>query len=121
VPKVLAFYPCLNLRLTFRRITSALGERDDRYFRLAAKAKRQGDCTNAPVDIELRSIAQPEQSVHVLDTHLRKEQWRQQGEKNLSSVGMSGEYEVNLPGDGIVRKIGLVCQQDHRFMSGSAG
>jgi hypothetical protein len=51
--------------------TSALGERDDRYFRLAAKAKRQGDGTDAPVDIELHSIPQAEEPVHVLDSHIR--------------------------------------------------
>ena len=95
MPKVLEVYPCLNLQLTFRRITSALGERDDRYFRLAAKAKRQGDCTDAPIDIELHPIAQPEQPVHVLDTHIWKEQWRQQGEKDLSSVGMAGELQAH--------------------------
>ena len=62
VPKVLALYPCLNLRLSFRRITSALGECYDRYLRLAAKAKRQGDGTDTSIDIELHSIAQPQVS-----------------------------------------------------------
>jgi hypothetical protein len=59
---------------SFRRITSptsALGERDDCYLRLAAKAKRQGDCTDASIDIKLHSIAHPEQPVHVLDSHIR--------------------------------------------------
>jgi hypothetical protein len=66
-------YPCLNLRLSFPCITSptsALGERDDRYLRLAAKAKRQGDCTDASIDIKLHAIAHPEQPVHVFDSHI---------------------------------------------------
>jgi hypothetical protein len=54
----------------FRR-GSALGESDDRHFRLAAKAKRQGDRTDASIDIELHSIAHAEQPMHVLDPHLR--------------------------------------------------
>ena|ERR1700760_2933921 len=74
VPKVLEVYPCLNLRLSFPRITPptlALGKSDDRHFRLAPKTKRKGNRTDAPVDIELHSIAQPEQAVHVLDSHIR--------------------------------------------------
>jgi hypothetical protein len=51
--------------------TSALGERDDRDFRLAPKAKRQGDCTDTSIDIELHSIAHAKQPVHVLDPHIR--------------------------------------------------
>ena len=50
---------------------SALGECDDRNFRLAPKTKRQSDCTDAPIDIELHSIAHAEQPVYVLDPHIR--------------------------------------------------
>ena len=67
-------YPCLNLRLSLGPInsaTSALGESDDRHFRLAAKAKRQRDGADASIDIELHSIAHAEQPVHVLDPHIR--------------------------------------------------
>jgi hypothetical protein len=58
----------------FPRITPptlALGKSDDRHFRLAPKTKRKGNRTDAPIDIELHSIAQPEQAVHVLDSHIR--------------------------------------------------
>jgi hypothetical protein len=53
-------YPYLNLRLSFSRITTptlALGEGDDRHFRLAPKTKRKGNRTDAAIDIELHSIA----------------------------------------------------------------
>ena len=63
-----------NLRLSLGPITSAtsaLGESDDRHFRLAAKAKRQRDGTDASIDIELHSIAHAEQPVHVPDPHIR--------------------------------------------------
>jgi hypothetical protein len=56
---------------TKSRRTSALGESDNRDFGLTSKAKRQGDCTDAPIDIELHPIAKPEQPVHVLDPHIR--------------------------------------------------
>ncbi len=99
---------------------SALGESNNGNFRPATKAERQGDGTDAPIHIELHSIAQPEQPVHIFGPHIRKKQRRQQGEKNLSAVGMSGEYEVNPPVDGIIREIRLVCQQDYRFVFGPA-
>jgi hypothetical protein len=51
--------------------TSSLGERDDRDFRLAPEAKRQGDCPDASIDIKLHSISHAEQPVHVLDSHIR--------------------------------------------------
>jgi hypothetical protein len=56
---------------SYNSTPSARGERDDRNFRLAPKAKRQGDCTDASIDIELHSIAHAKQPVHVLDPHIR--------------------------------------------------
>lgn len=53
-----------------RSRTSSLGESDNCDFRLAPKAKRQGDCTDASIDIQLHSIAHAEQPVHVLDSHI---------------------------------------------------
>jgi hypothetical protein len=52
-------------------IPSALGERDDRNLRLAPKAKRQGDCSDASIDIQLHAIAHTKQPVHVLSPHIR--------------------------------------------------
>ena len=73
VPKVLATLSLPESATKFEPSgsISALGESDDRHFRLAAKAKRQRDRTDASIDIELHSIAHAEQPVHVLGPHIR--------------------------------------------------
>ncbi len=89
---------------------------EDRNFGRAAEAEWQIDRADASIDVELHSVAQPEKPLNVFGSHLREKERGQERETNLASVGMTGENEVDPPSDSTVGEIGLVSQQDKRFL-----
>ena len=63
-------------------------------FRRAVKPEGKTNRPDAPVDIELHT-ADAEVTLHVLLPLWRKNQWAIEGKSDLSSVGVTGEHEVN--------------------------
>ena len=104
--------------LRFSKPASTLGKGDNSDLRRAAEAKRQSDRTDASIDVELHPVVQPEKPVDILGSHIREHKRRQEGKKNLPSVSMSGENEVNLAPRSVVREVRLMRQQDERFVVG---
>lgn len=99
-----------------RAISGTRLQSNDGNFRRAAETERQVDRTDASIDVELHSVAQPEKSLHVSGSHFREQERGQERDTNLASVSVTGENQGNLASDNMVSVIGFVCQQDKRFL-----
>jgi hypothetical protein len=96
--------------------SSARLQSNDGNFGRAAETEWEIDRADASIDVELHPVAQSEKPLHISGSHFREKKRGQEGETNLASMGMSGEHQGNLAPDHIIGKIGLMGQQNKRFL-----
>jgi hypothetical protein len=85
----------------------------------AVEADGEADRAEAAVDVELRfAVGETEEAFDVLFAHGGEAEWREEGETDLSAVGVAGEDEIGAAGAGVtqdgVGEVGLVAHDDER-------
>lgn len=121
VPSVFASDPLPSPEIFVSLCSLRRHERPERDLWRAVEPERDSDRSYAAVDVKLR-VPYLEVALGIILTEKRQGQRSEAGDTDLSSVGVSGEDEVDeratrMGRDG-VSVVGFMCHQDHRGIRG---